>query len=126
MALKVTIEKRQDGVLVVSLAGSIDSDTYAEFEKKVTAALGPSTRAVVFNMEGVTYVSSIGFGMIFKIKQALEKDGGTLAIANLQPDVKKIFDAVKVIPESLFATMEAADEYLDAFIARIHKKSTEE
>jgi len=35
--------------------------------------------------------------------------------------VKRIFEAVKTIPESLFAALERADEYLDQFIAMIDK-----
>jgi anti-anti-sigma factor len=127
MGLKVSVEKmkEKEGCVVVSPVGSIDSDTYAELEKALHPIMNPSTMAIVLNMGGVTYLSSIGFGVIFKAKQTVEKHGGTLVISNIQPNVKKIFDAVKAVPESLFATMQAADEYLDAYIANMHKKGTE-
>jgi len=125
MGLKINIEKKEEGYYVVSLEGSIDSDTFVEFEKKIKSILNSSTTAIMLNMEGVTYISSIGFGVIFRTKQALEQNKGSLAIANIKPNVKRIFEAVKVIPELLFATLEAADEYLDKYIQWIDTEGKE-
>lgn len=122
MGLNIKIEKEREGYYTISPVGSIDSDTYMELEKQLKAILIPSTKAVNLNMEGVNYLSSIGFGIIFKTAEALKKNGGTLAITSLQPNVKRVFDAIKAIPESLFATMTEADEYLDAYIAHIYEK----
>jgi len=122
MSLDIKVDKKQEGYYVISLAGSIDSDTYIELEKQLKPILVSSTKALNFNMEGVNYLSSIGFGVIFKTREALEKNGGSLAITGLQPNVKKLFDAVKAIPESLFATMEEADDYLDAYLAYVYGK----
>lgn len=122
MGLNIKIEKKREGYFVISPVGSIDSDTYIELERQLKPILIPSTKALNFNMEGVSYLSSIGFGIIFKTREALEKNGGSLAITGLQPNVKRLFDAVKAIPESLFATMEEADDYLDAYIAHIYEK----
>jgi len=121
MPLKVDIEKKQEGYYVISPVGSIDSDTYMELDNKIAGILDKTTVAIMLNMAGVTYVSSVGFSIIFRTKQALEKNKGSLAIANLQPNVKKIFEAVKVIPETLFATMKDADQYLDTYIESINK-----
>jgi len=125
MSLKINITEKQDGVFVITPVGSIDSDTYGELEKKVLSILKPTTTAVIFDMKELTYITSMGFSILFKTKVSLEKNGGTMAITNLQPQVKKIFDIVKVIPENLFATMDAADDYLDTFIANMHRKHTE-
>lgn len=126
MALKMNIEKKDDGSYVASLLGSLDTDTYIDFEAKLKSIITADTKGVILNMEGLTYISSIGFAAIFRSKQALEKNKGTLVVANLQPNVKKIFDAVKVIPESIFATLEEADDYLDRFIAFINSGKKKE
>lgn len=121
MDLKVSITKKQDGYYIVAINGSIDSDTYQEFESKLESILQPPTVALILDMAGVTYMSSIAFSVIFRAKAAIEKNGGSLAITNLQPNIKKIFDALKVIPESFFSTLKQADEYLDAYIKSIHQ-----
>ena len=126
MALDVKIEKKQEGAFVVSLIGSLDSDTYIDCEEKLKPVLESETKAVVFNMEGLTYISSAGLGVVFKTKQTLEKKDATLAIANLQPNVKKVFEAVKVLSEALFATLDGSDEQLDRYINHIISKDSKE
>ena len=125
MGLKVDINKKGDGASVVSLIGSLDSDTCWEFESKVKSISESASQGIILDMKELSYISSLGFGAIFRLKQALEKNKSTLALANLQPNVKKIFDAVKAIPEALFATLDGADDYLDAYLARISKKVAE-
>lgn len=118
MGLKIVINKKDDGVHVVSLIGSLDSDTCREFESKMKPIFESASQGIIFDMKELSYISSLGFGVIFRLKQTLEKNKSTLALANLQPNVKKIFDAVKAIPEALFATLESADDYLDAYISK--------
>lgn len=116
MGLKVVINKKDDGAFLVSLIGSLDSDTCQEFESKIKPVSESAPQGIIFDMKELSYISSLGFGAIFRLKQALEKNKSTLAMANLQPNVKKVFEAVKAIPEALFATLESADDYLDAYI----------
>ena len=69
MDLKIKIEEKEGGnSLTVSLAGSLDTDTYIQFEKRMAEALNLSVKGVILNMEGLTYISSIGFAAIFRIK----------------------------------------------------------
>ena len=126
MGLKVVINKKDDGVSVVSLIGSLDSVTCRDFESKTKSISESASQGIILDMKELSYISSLGFGVIFRLKQALEKNKSTLALANLQPNVKKIFDAVKAIPEALFATIDSADEYLDAYVAYISKKVAED
>jgi len=122
MPLEVTVAQKESGVFIVSPCGSIDSESCWNLEKAVNPILVASTKALIFNMEGVDFISSMGLSVIFKIKQKIEDNKGTLIITNLQPQIKKVFDAVKIISSSLFASLEEADEYLDAFLSDIEKK----
>ena len=126
MGLKVAIDKKDDGAFVVSLVGSLDSDTCREFENNMKSILESASQGIILDMKELSYISSLGFGAIFRLKQALEKNESTLALVNLQPSVKKIFDALKAIPEALFATIDGADKYLDAYVAYISKKVAED
>jgi anti-anti-sigma factor len=120
--LTLRIEKRPGGVHVVYLTGSVDSETHVEFQVRVAPVLEASPRAVILNMEGVTYVSSLGLSTLFKMKQAVESSGGVFVMTNLRPEVKRVFDAVKTFPEALFTNMQEADKYLDAYIDRLHRE----
>jgi len=121
--MDLTIEiDRQEGQdhCTVTLTGSLDTETHGAFEEKMRTVVTAPLKGILFDMEKLCYISSIGFASIFRIKQAVENNGGTLAFANLQPNVKKVFDALKVIPESIFATLQEADDYLDQYIAFIN------
>ncbi|MBN2121313.1 MAG: STAS domain-containing protein [Candidatus Omnitrophica bacterium] len=113
MDLKIKTEQRKEGVYIISLTGPLDSVTNSECEEKVESLLGPSTKAIVFNMEGLDYISSIGFSVFIKAKYALVQNSGVLAITNLKPGVKRVFDMMKIVPECIFDTMEDVDKYLN-------------
>ena len=121
MQLTIDIGKRDSGVFTVSLGGPLDTATYLEFEKAIAPILSPSTKAIVLNMQGVNYISSLGLGAIFKVANAVHKNQGAVLITDLQPQIKKVFDTVKALPESIFRSIEEADEYLN----EIQKKALE-
>lgn len=121
MDLKVKIKKTKDNNYIISPIGSLDSDTYQLLEKEITSILQKSPKGIILNMQRLDYISSIGLGLVFKTKKTMDEKGGTLIIANPRPNVRRVFDAVKAVPEELFATIEKPDEYLDLYIANIHK-----
>jgi anti-anti-sigma factor len=125
-SLKVKVTKKKEkGVFKVAPVGSIDTETYSILEEKLKPLLVPSTKALVFDMSGVEYVSSMGLSVIFRAKLNLTEQGATLAIVNAQPQIKKVFDAVRVLPENYFSSMEAAEKYLDEFLEHIQTQEKE-
>ncbi|MBN2119728.1 MAG: STAS domain-containing protein [Candidatus Omnitrophica bacterium] len=122
MPLKVTLTKKEEGVFTVAPVGSIDTETYTILEEQLKPILVKTTKAIMFDMQGVTYISSMGLSVIFKTKMALAEYEGTLAIINLQPQIKKVFEAVQVLPDNYFSTMEAAEKYLDEFLTDLQQK----
>jgi len=120
--LKVTITKKAEGVFVVLPAGSVDTDTHSILEKEVAPILDKPTKAVILDMAELNYISSMGLRAIFKIKQRLTEQGGALAITNLQPQVKKVFEVIEILPEYYFSTMEEAEQYLDEFLTDVQQK----
>lgn len=123
MGLKISVAIKETGVFIVKPAGEIDSVTCVELEGAIRPLLLPSTKAIIFDLSLVNFISSMGLSVIFKTKETVEKNKGTLVITNLQPKIKKVFEMVKVIPEYLFASMEEADTYLDKFLTEMEKES---
>jgi len=113
MSLKVNSEKKHGDVFVFSLNGSIDSDTYKELDDRISPALNGGAKVIIFDMDGVEYVSSMGLNTIFKIQRTLDKSNGTFMMTNVQPQVKKVFEIVKALPSmKVFESIEEADAYL--------------
>ncbi len=113
MSFKVIVNKKKPGFFTVSVFGSLDSENYMELEKKAGEIIVPTTKVVVLDMTEVSYISSMGISAVIKIKRGIEQYQGRLAITNLQPQVKKVFDIIKAMPtDMIFASIEEADAYL--------------
>lgn len=121
MPLNIKVNEDQPGIFTVTPEGSIDSDTYFSLEQKMNSILNDATKLVVFDMAGVIYISSMGLGVIFKTRAFLEGHGGSMIITNLTPQVKKVFDIIKALPEHIFQNMEE----IDAYITQIQRKEIE-
>ena len=112
MPLKIKVETKGTGVYLVTLEGPLDATTHVSFEKQVEHILMPTTKMVILDMQEVDYISSLGLGAIFKIRQILIKQNGNLGVTNLQPQVKKVFEAVAAMPNGIFANLQEVDDYL--------------
>ena len=121
MPFKVIVNKKEPGIYSVTVMGDLDSNTAPVFEKEMNTILVPSTQAVIINMEGVSYISSLGIGAIFKVTNSLNNQKATLLLTNLQPQIKKVMDTVRALPDSIFTSIEEADNYL-----RILQKKNQE
>ena len=116
MPLEIKIAKKPDDVFMVSPIGSLDSETYIQFERALKPLLASPTKVIMLDMEKIDYISSMGISAIYKAKKAIEELKGKLIMANLKPQTKKVFELIKTIPGWIFESMQEADEYLDAFL----------
>jgi anti-anti-sigma factor len=102
-------------MLVVAPTGRIDHATAADFERAVVPLLDAAAGrrgGLVFDLERVSYISSVGLRVLMIASKALRARAERIAVAAMQPVVAEIleicrFDAVVEV----FATV---DEALDA------------
>lgn len=124
MSLKIDIDQRRKGVYSVMLIGRLDADTYESFRSNISTILLKTTKVLVLDMAKLVYISSIGLNEIFNAKKAVVKYGGSLIITNLQPQIKKIFEVIKILPKDIvFENTKDVDRYLDDVQKREIKKS---
>jgi len=117
MGLDAKVTKKKDYVYTMELSGSIDSDSYKYLEKELKELIDDKTKAVILDMGGVTYISSIGIRVIIWAKKELQSKNATFAMTNLQPPIKKVFDVMKILPVvDIFDDMPEADKYIDQII----------
>lgn len=115
MALDISLDDSKQGALRVALNGSLDSETAPQ----LSAALGnidDSVSAVVFDMKSLEFISSAGLRVIFTVLKAQKSRGGRVAVSNMSPGVKKVFEIVKALPDmTVFANDQEMDDYLASF-----------
>jgi anti-anti-sigma factor len=114
MTLKVASSEKSQGVFIISPEGSLDTDTYPILEEKVDLLLDTSPDMLIFDMEKLDYISSMGVRVIAKAKKSLKKSEGKVVMLNLQPQIRKVFEIIKALPsEQIFESVEELDQYLD-------------
>ena len=112
--LNIKFNEKSTGVFLIELVGPLDTYTHAIFDFRMESILLPSTKALILDMGGVDYVSSMGIGSIFKIRKFAKENKIEIAIVNIQPQVKKVFDTVQAIPqEAVFESLNEIDAYLN-------------
>jgi len=115
MALKVSSTQKRPGVYTISPIGSIDARTHSVLEEEVESVLSEKPNVVIFDMEFLDYINSMGVRVLLKTKKEMQKTEGKIAFINLQPQIKKVFDILNALPTmQVFASIEEMDKYLDA------------
>ena len=125
MEFYVDIKEKEPRIFTVSLLGPLDTHTHFLLEEKIKPILAKSPRVIILNLESLNYISSMGVGVIFKIKKILNQNKGTLVMINPQPQIKKVFEIIKVLPNEIFSSIEEADEYLSAIQKDFNKNKTD-
>jgi serine/threonine-protein kinase RsbW len=114
MPLRISAHEKQPGVMVVSPAGALDTQTYQMLDERLAAILESRPRLLVLDMEFVDYVSSIGISTILKARKAIQKTGGRMTLMHLQPQVRKVFEIINALPsQPIFSSTAELDAYLD-------------
>jgi len=122
-ALKIEVTEKSQAVFTVKLDGPIDTSTHENFDYYLEKILKPSTKNIILDMQKVNYISSMGVGSLFKIRKFTKQHNIKFLIVGLQPQVKKVLDAVQAMPaEAIFRDIQEMDEYLD----QLQKKASKE
>jgi anti-anti-sigma factor len=85
-------ETHEGEVIVVAVAGRLDSASTSAFEDSVLQSVGEGAQRLVLDLEGVDYVSSAGFWTLLALARTLEAHRGQLALCGLSPEVRRLFE----------------------------------
>jgi anti-anti-sigma factor len=113
MPLNIKLQQIDKSKFRIILSGQINSETWEKLDKEVNSLLAKKITALIFDMADVDFISSAGVGAIIKAKMSLLRNYGDLAILNPQPQIRKVFDIMKLLPAmNVFASIKELDEYL--------------
>ncbi len=114
MSLTTTIEERMPGYYVARLNGRLDGTTYPECEGLIVPLLVPATKALMFDMSQLEYISSMGLRVVMRGRKYIEGNDGYFHVINLQPQIAKVFEIANMLSGMrVFASIEEADNYYD-------------
>jgi anti-sigma B factor antagonist len=115
VTLKVNSAETRPGVFTVSPIGSLDGNTYEVLESTVKSILDQLPDIIIFDLEFLDYINSMGVRVLLKTKKAIEKNNGKIMFMHLQPQIRKVFDILSALPTlQVFTSIQELDAYLDA------------
>jgi anti-anti-sigma factor len=99
----------------VTLAGSLDTATAPELERKLAPVLAHPIDEIVFDLADLKFVSSAGLRIFSMARNQLKAKGGQVIFINMQPQIKEVFEIIKALPGlSIFKDIAEFDKYIAA------------
>ncbi len=83
---------RDNGALVIQTEERVDSANAQAFYQELESAIGSDDRAVVVDMERLTYISSAGLRVILQTARKLQQQQAKFAICSLTGTVREVFE----------------------------------
>lgn len=116
MPLDIQIQQSSTGdIVTVKLAGSLDTATAPDLEKKLAPVLGGPTKDIVFDLAQLKFISSAGLRVFATTRKALKERGGQSSFVHMQPQIQDVFEIMKSLPGvAVFRDVAELDSYLAA------------
>ena len=106
-------ETREQGAVVVSPAGRIDSTTSDRLEQHLSKLVAGGERRVVVDFSRVEYISSAGLRVMLALAKRMKDARGAVALCGMGDPVRQVFELAGFLP--LFAI----DGSRDAAVKRV-------
>ena len=113
MSLQISMLKREeDNVVICTLKGSLDSDTFDQFKQKASKQLSQDPTTFMLDLAGLDYISSMGISAIVEVRKMAEDLGKKFLMVHVPKHIEEIFNIIQALPNlQVFANMEEADRY---------------
>lgn len=102
-------EKKSGEISILGLIGRLDAYSATEVEKKLDAIIEAGSVKMVFNLEGLEYISSSGLRVFLSQLKKVRKRNGDIKLACMKSNIKEVFDIAGFTQLfSIFETEDAA------------------
>ncbi|NJN47819.1 MAG: STAS domain-containing protein [Candidatus Competibacteraceae bacterium] len=104
----------------LALQGRLDATTAPTLNKRLDEELSNRLQTLIIDLAELSYISSAGIQCVLKARKLQAKTGGKVLLLNPQPQIKKVFEIIGVIPvKDVFASVQELDDYLDAIQKKV-------
>ena len=120
MALKVRVTETRPSTKTVTLEGRLNSDTVVILDDELNRVASSPATVVVFDLEGLEYISSAGLRSIFTLQKVVTARGGKAILVNPRPQIQKVLEIVRATDlAAVFTSVQELDRYLDTMQRKI-------
>jgi len=93
MTLKVEVE---GDVAVIKISGEITSSESNDLQAVITGVVDDEIYFIVFDLENLSYISSLGIGVLARTCGELKKNNGKMAVFNPTDEVHKLLKLLRL------------------------------
>ena len=84
-------QEQAGDVVIVKLAGRLDSTAAQSAEESLTRALAGGTPHLAVDMSGLQYISSAGLRVLLVVAKKVQRAEGKVVLFGLGPNVREVF-----------------------------------
>jgi anti-sigma B factor antagonist len=100
-------------VVVVDVDGQLIVGNRQELKQKVLDELEKGERKFLIDFARTGYIDSSGLGVLVSLSKKIREQGGELRLANLNDDLKTLFELTKL--DTLFQIADSRERGLESF-----------
>lgn len=104
---------REGDILVVDVEGQLIVGNRQELKRKVLDELEKGERKFLIDFSQTGYIDSSGLGVLVSLSKKIREQGGELRLANLNEDLKTLFELTKL--DTLFQIADSRARALESF-----------
>ena len=93
--MSFSIDKRGD-IVVVDVEGQLIVGNRQELKQKVLQELEGGERKFLIDFDRTGYIDSSGLGVLVSLSKKIREQGGDLRLANLNEDLRTLFELTKL------------------------------
>ncbi len=110
--MSFSIQKQGD-VMMVEVEGQLIVGNRQELKQRVLDELEGGERKFLIDFSQTGYIDSSGLGVLVSLSKKIREQGGELRLANLNDDLKTLFELTKL--DTLFHIADTRERALEAF-----------
>ncbi|GBF50284.1 anti-sigma factor antagonist [Leptospira ryugenii] len=106
-------ESKTNGVTILKLFGNLDMLNAGILKERIKESSSETGYKFIFDLGGVSFIDSSGFGLIMSLNDKLTAQGGGLRIVNVSKTIQQIFRISKI--SSVIQIYETTEDALASF-----------
>jgi anti-anti-sigma factor len=87
------IEKKQNGIYILTLPGRLDGHTCEEFRAKVLEIIEAGRPNIILDCEGLKYIASAGLAALLYAAKQTKRSGGKIVFCSVNDYLKESLEA---------------------------------
>ena len=98
--MKIDIKNSEQGVQMIQIHGDLDFHSSPELRAELLKLTETQASKILVDFKKVNYIDSSGLATFVELFQKMKRYGGKLALFDLTPGVKSVFEIAKL--DSIF------------------------